>query len=269
VAGAKATAALISNDDVAKTDAYVKIAMAQAEAGDVAGGKATAALISNDVAKTQAYVNIAMAQAEAGDVAGGIDLMVSVTNRPLDKCLWLAKVADRLCPTPPRPTAEVAQSHTTADEPARPSDGTPVAVESPTPTAHEYAKKPVYQETPQLHAETGKSEERGLARAGYTKDACLICFSPRTATARNAYSDRHGFGLCEHCGQGIRNMQQLNALSQRGVEPPAEMMMAAQQFGQFMSTCFSRDDSEVRRGLIMMMVTSFASPEWDALTGGE
>lgn len=109
---------------------------------------------------------------------------------------------------------------------------------------------------------------RGLSRAGYTAGKCLLCFSDRNPESRAAYSDGQGFGLCDRCGKGVLLMRRAQQMQEAGVVPPSQVIRETRAFGAFVSTCFSRDDSDARRGLVLMILTKFGSPEWDVVTSG-
>ena len=111
-----------------------------------------------------------------------------------------------------------------------------------------------------------RSETRGLARMGFARDTCLVCSAQRSDGAKAAHSDRHGFGLCERCGCGVRTMQQAFAFGRQGMEPPPDLIVAGKQFGEFLNACANRDP---RTALIATLIPFFGTDEWDALTRGE
>ncbi len=70
------------------------IAVAQAKAGDVDGGKAIAATLIQDMAKSVAYSQIAAVQRKAGDTRGALktlDLALAAANRVSDRNKTSAK----------------------------------------------------------------------------------------------------------------------------------------------------------------------------------
>ncbi len=122
--------------------------------------------------------------------------------------------------------------------------------------------------SPPLGATTRKTT--GLARLGYSPDKCIVCFAGRTLADRADHSDRRGFGLCSKCAHGFGTMQQATSLMKAGVQPSSEMLHDVKQFKHFVLTCFSRDDDDARRFIVMMCMSGgFGTKEWDSLTGGE
>ena len=94
IPGAKASAARLGEE--AKAATYKQIAEAQALSGDVAGAKVAAAQISNEFKRMMACEKIAEAQAEAGDSAGAIDYINHTGASPAERCEALAQLAGSL-----------------------------------------------------------------------------------------------------------------------------------------------------------------------------
>ena len=78
--------------------AYYDIAVAQANLRDLADAKVTVAKISDKMDQEVAYEAIVAAQALAGDVAGAIDYSDHLADNQFAKCTRLAKAAELLCP---------------------------------------------------------------------------------------------------------------------------------------------------------------------------
>lgn len=105
--------------------------------------------------------------------------------------------------------------------------------------------------------------ETALSRMGYDRSHCLACFSTRSATARSLYSDDHGFGLCQECGQGHEAMMRIAKNSGRGSLADQQ---ASQIYFQTMQQHLEADPSEKRRAIFMSLM-AFDSPEWNSLYG--
>ena len=104
----------------------------------------------------------------------------------------------------------------------------------------------------------------GLARAGYSTDRCLFCSAPRTLADRAQYSDRHGFGFCARCGEGLANVRYVADCKRQGVEPPDDAVERAKQFMEFLGT--------LQSPLVLPAIADFGTGKWDefwdALTAG-
>jgi formylglycine-generating enzyme required for sulfatase activity len=124
-----------------------------------------------------------------------------------------------------------------------------------------------------IHAEGADAKAEvvaGLGRAGHSPDSCLICAVHRTATAKLAYSDRRGYGLCDKCGSKYGAWVVVLSKGQRGLAPDENDGQVTDDFKAVMSEHFHRADSDGRRGMGLFFLTGkFGSEEWNILTGSK